>query len=515
MLGFYLLSTILHRSRSSSGWRPKKWAKLSKATVCQKCGDRGYYEALTYCTKCHTSAEHRYCLDKLPEKLDEVVTDWMCEGCAPRISKESPLSTPSSVPARTGDRLRLKKIVQVSHCRTRLSYKNEIPGSVTKTVVQRREHLRSAQATECRSRLKEKKSKPSLVTKAEVQSSEHSLSHQPCDAPCSKIHEKDQTLGKHGQSVSDDAGNFIEEAEFVKTNASEITTGEPSNMLEIICFESEQPMVDTNLSETYEKYQELGKQRKLVHEDQGNTREEAEPAKDTVSELAIIGPSNTPELDPSNVPEFSCFVHAQPVVDPIWRGSFSICNENFDSVNGLAAHLSSKACLKVCQQASLLPALLCPTMLPKFDVWPKSFQISQPSDDNIALYFFPENERDEKVFDRLVLDMVSHELAMQTVVENAELLVFASTELPLRHWRFHGKLYLWGVFRGKQVSSTSCQVDDRHLIPNSSKESVTSSNLANDAGIRKEKDTSMVTTWDSRSPLSPLSNSGSHGSGSL
>lgn len=188
-----------------------------------------------------------YCLDKLPEKLDEVVTDWMCEGCAPRISKESPLSTPSSVPARTGDRLRLKKIVQVSHCRTRLSYKNEIPGSVTKTVVQRREHLRSAQATECRSRLKEKKSKPSLVTKAEVQSSEHSLSHQPCDAPCSKIHEKDQTLGKHGQSVSDDAGNFIEEAEFVKTNASEITTGEPSNMLEIICFESEQPMVDTNL----------------------------------------------------------------------------------------------------------------------------------------------------------------------------------------------------------------------------------------------------------------------------
>lgn len=75
------------------------------------------------------------------------------------------------------------------------------------------------------------------------------------------------------------------------------------------------------------------------------------------------------------------------------RGSFSICNENFDSVNGLAAHLSSKACLKVCQQASLLPALLCPTMLPKFDAWPKSFQISQPSDDNIALYFFPENER--------------------------------------------------------------------------------------------------------------------------
>lgn len=42
--------------------------------------------------------------------------------------------------------------------------------------------------------------------------------------------------------------------------------------------------------------------------------------------------------------------------------------------------------------------------------------------------------RDEKAFDKLVLDMVSHELALQTVLENAELLVFASSELPLRNW---------------------------------------------------------------------------------
>ncbi|RVW24448.1 hypothetical protein CK203_093216 [Vitis vinifera] len=349
----------------------------SVATVCQKCGDRGYYEALTYCTKCHTSAEHRQvpsltilffmlAENKLPEKLDEVVTDWMCEGCAPRISKESPLSTPSSVPARTGDRL-------------------------------------------------------------------------------SKIHEKDQTLGKHGQSVSDDAGNFIEEAEFVKTNASEITTGKNLPLSLFLPLPSPPPLsllvgnfvffplhFESHCSETYEKYQELGKQRKLVHEDQGNTREEAEPAKDTVSELAIIGPSNTPELDPSNVPEFSCFVHAQPVVDPIWRGSFSICNENFDSVNGLAAHLSSKACLKVCQQASLLPALLCPQCFLSL---------------MCGLKFPDLTAKDEKV------------------------------------------LIAWCLTWGKQVSLTSCQVDDRHLIPKSSKESVTSSNLANDAGIRKEKDT--------------------------
>ena len=52
--------------------------------------------------------------------------------------------------------------------------------------------------------------------------------------------------------------------------------------------------------------------------------------------------------NPSNVPKFSCIVHAQLIIDPIWRGDFSIYNENFDSVIGLMALLSSKACLKMC-----------------------------------------------------------------------------------------------------------------------------------------------------------------------
>lgn len=32
-------------------------------------------------------------------------------------------------------------------------------------------------------------------------------------------------------------------------------------------------------------------------------------------------------------------------------------------------------------------------MLPRAGAWPKSFQTSPPTDDNIGLYFFPESER--------------------------------------------------------------------------------------------------------------------------
>ena len=60
------------------------------------------------------------------------------------------------------------------------------------------------------------------------------------------------------------------------------------------------------------------------------------------TEFSSAGPN------PSNVPKFSCIVHAQLIIDPIWRGDFSIYNENFDSVIGLMALLSSKACLKMC-----------------------------------------------------------------------------------------------------------------------------------------------------------------------
>lgn len=56
------------------------------------------------------------------------------------------------------------------------------------------------------------------------------------------------------------------------------------------------------------------------------------------------------------------------------------------------AHLSSKACQKVCEVAALLPAVLYLEMLPKSALWPENFQKSEPSDEHIGLYFFAESK---------------------------------------------------------------------------------------------------------------------------
>lgn len=40
----------------------------------------------------------------------------------------------------------------------------------------------------------------------------------------------------------------------------------------------------------------------------------------------------------------------------------------------------------------------------------------------------------KQVFEQLVEEMIREELAFRALVQNAELLIFTSTELPLRYW---------------------------------------------------------------------------------
>lgn len=42
--------------------------------------------------------------------------------------------------------------------------------------------------------------------------------------------------------------------------------------------------------------------------------------------------------------------------------------------------------------------------------------------------------RSEKVYDSLVPDMISHDVALRAVVKNAELLLFTSNLLPFQFW---------------------------------------------------------------------------------
>ncbi|XP_077230637.1 PHD finger-containing protein 1-like [Tasmannia lanceolata] len=143
------------------------------------------------------------------------------------------------------------------------------------------------------------------------------------------------------------------------------------------------------------------------------------------------------------------YVYSQPIIDPIWRGCFSTCND--DTYGIISAHLSNKACPNVCKGASMLSVLLSVEKLARTLVWPKAFQVSPPTDDNIALYFFAGCPRDDMVFGQLVRDINSQDLALRATIDGAELLIFSSLLLPQQYHKFQGKCYLWGVFRSSKT----------------------------------------------------------------
>lgn len=76
-----------------------------------------------------------------------------------------------------------------------------------------------------------------------------------------------------------------------------------------------------------------------------------------------------------------------------YRGSFNIWNKEYNNIEDLIAHISNKACYKVYKAACEFQQVLELEMLPKSDIWPKSFMTAEPSGDSIALYFFPSKTR--------------------------------------------------------------------------------------------------------------------------
>ncbi|KAL6010596.1 hypothetical protein ACLOJK_001031 [Asimina triloba] len=151
------------------------------------------------------------------------------------------------------------------------------------------------------------------------------------------------------------------------------------------------------------------------------------------------------------------YVHAKPIIDRIWRGCFDVNNSQYDMLVG---HLSSKACFKVIEAARRLPPMLCAEKLPRAESWPKVFQGSHPTDENIGLYFFPDTRRGEQLHDELLHDINSHDLALRISAGEADLLVFSSLLLPEQSQKFAEKHYLWGVFKAKKASVLFHDRDD-------------------------------------------------------
>jgi hypothetical protein len=72
------------------------------------------------------------------------------------------------------------------------------------------------------------------------------------------------------------------------------------------------------------------------------------------------------------------------------RGIFKIDGKEYISLVG---HLSTKSCEKVWKLSKSLPPTVKVEMVSRLVVWPRIWKVSEPSSDNIGLYFLPHNMR--------------------------------------------------------------------------------------------------------------------------
>ncbi|XP_074304314.1 uncharacterized protein LOC141639033 isoform X1 [Silene latifolia] len=143
-------------------------------------------------------------------------------------------------------------------------------------------------------------------------------------------------------------------------------------------------------------------------------------------------------------------VPALPLNEVAWSGYCSIPDNEYPMSLALGAHLSNKAHENVKGAVCALPESLEFYLVSKTYAWPKTFESSPPTADVIGLYFFPIDDRSEKLYDYLVDKMIEDSLVLKALLNYVELLVFCSLELPPEERSLRRKYYLWGVFKPRK-----------------------------------------------------------------
>uniref|UniRef100_K4A4V4 AIPP2-like SPOC-like domain-containing protein n=1 Tax=Setaria italica TaxID=4555 RepID=K4A4V4_SETIT len=140
----------------------------------------------------------------------------------------------------------------------------------------------------------------------------------------------------------------------------------------------------------------------------------------------------------------------------IWQGSFEVSRhgnspEIFD---GFQAYLSICASSKAREVGEQLPDKIQLAEVPRLSSWPLQFKEVNPTEDNIALFFFAKDvESYERAYGKLLENMLLGDLSLTANISGSELLIFPSDKLPERIQRWNGLLFFWGIFHARKASS--------------------------------------------------------------
>ncbi|KAG7555514.1 Zinc finger PHD-type [Arabidopsis suecica] len=144
----------------------------------------------------------------------------------------------------------------------------------------------------------------------------------------------------------------------------------------------------------------------------------------------------------------------------IWQGDLEVRKIRNQSAmhSGMQAHLSTLASPRVAEVVNKFPETFSLNEVPRESTWPAQFEKLGIKEDHIALFFFAKDiESYERNYKPLVDNMIKNDLALKGNLDNLELLIFASNQLPSNCQRWNMLYFLWGVFQGRKESCTNPQ----------------------------------------------------------
>ncbi|KAI5074207.1 hypothetical protein GOP47_0010168 [Adiantum capillus-veneris] len=152
---------------------------------------------------------------------------------------------------------------------------------------------------------------------------------------------------------------------------------------------------------------------------------------------------------------------AEPCVQILWSGCFSISSTCLTAYNGMQAHASTKADPRISEAMKSLPFELRLEELKRgveTGTWPRSLQNRPPTSSSIGVYFFPVDMECHDTWYKPLLDrLVANDLALRTSMDFFQLLIFPSHLLPEADRCWDDRQYLWGILQNANVKS-SCTI---------------------------------------------------------
>nr|CAC01832.1 putative protein [Arabidopsis thaliana] len=140
----------------------------------------------------------------------------------------------------------------------------------------------------------------------------------------------------------------------------------------------------------------------------------------------------------------------------IWQGDLEVRKIINQSAmhSGIQAHLSTLASPRVAEVVNKFPETFSLNEVPRKSTWPTQFEKLGTKEAHIALFFFAKDtESYERNYKPLVDNMIKNDLALKGNLDNVDLLIFASNQLPSNCQRWNMLYFLWGVFQGRKETN--------------------------------------------------------------